>query len=106
MLFTYSFHDDDDDDDLCSHIWMRPCHGHAWPLGCASWPDTVAFEGRSDLDDILLTDPDLHLTSIVHHLDTVPIAALITSLGHQCLESATDFPCGQVSAGGDELHPE
>ena len=26
------------------------------------------FEGRSDLDDILLTDPDLHLQKIFHQL--------------------------------------
>ena len=34
----------------------------------------------------------VHLTGIVHHLDAVPITALIAGLGHQSLEPAADFP--------------
>ena len=34
----------------------------------------------------------VHLTGVVHHLDAVPITALVTRLGHQSLESAPDLP--------------
>merc|ERR1711936_1458823 len=91
---------------LSRHIWVRPRHGHAWPLGCTSRPNTVAFEGRCDLDNVLLTDADFDLTGIVHHLDAVPVTALVTRLGHQSLEPAADLPGGQVATGGDELDPE
>merc|ERR1719410_2485682 len=91
---------------LSRHIWVRPRHGHTWPLGCTARPNTVAFEGRCDLDNILLADADFDLTGIVHHLDTVPITALVTRLGLQSLETATDLPGGQVATGGDELNPE
>ena len=35
--------DDDDDDHLSRHIWVRPRHGHARPLGCTARPNTVAL---------------------------------------------------------------
>ena len=35
--------DDDDDDHLSRHIWVRPRHGHTWPLGCTARPNTVAL---------------------------------------------------------------
>merc|ERR1712018_862308 len=47
---------------LSRHIWVRPRHGHTWPLGCTSRPNTVAFKGRCDLDNVLLTDADFDLT--------------------------------------------
>ena len=28
---------------LSRHIWVRPRHGHTWPLGCTTRPNTVAL---------------------------------------------------------------
>ena len=36
---------------LCSHIWVGPCHCHAWPLCCASRPHSVALQEVSSLVD-------------------------------------------------------
>ncbi len=49
-------------------------------------PDSVAFESRRDLDDVLFSDPDLDLTGIVHHLYGVTVGRLVAGLGH-CKQS-------------------
>lgn len=75
-------------------------------MGGRTRPDPRALEGRRDLDHKTLPYPKLHFAGVSHHLDEIPVDALVTGLGHQGLEAGTDLPGGQIATRCDELHPQ
>jgi hypothetical protein len=60
----------------------------------------------SHLHDVSLPDPELDLAGVGHHLDDVPVGALVTRLRHQRLEARPDLARAQVPGRSDELHPQ
>jgi len=80
-------------------LWFFPYYPSLWSLSperksvlfgvsfsVLPGPDSVAFESRRDLDDVLFSDPDLDLAGVVHHLHGVSVGRLVAGLGH-CKQS-------------------
>jgi hypothetical protein len=69
-------------------------------------PDSVAFESRRDLDDVLFSDPDLDLAGVVHHLHGVSVGRLVAGLSHctqsraQPSPSLVDESCSLIGGKG------
>ena len=49
---------------LSRHIWVRPRHGHARPLGCTSRPNTVALRMIKIVNTIVSFVIDANRTNI------------------------------------------
>lgn len=92
--------------DLRHDVGMWPREMWYRPVGRRSWPNAWALKCRRDLDHESLPDAQLHLAGVAHHFDHVAVDTFIARLGHQSLETGTDLPGGQITAGRYELHPQ
>jgi len=92
--------------DLHDEVGVRPCELWHRPVGSRPRPHARALERRSDLHHVPVPDPKLHLACVRHHLDRVPVRALITRLRHQRLKPGPDLAGRQVPGSRDELDPQ